>query len=43
MYDYGLKSGANGGKLLGAGVGGFFFFTCQKKIKNIQKKKKNTN
>ena len=38
MYDYGLKSGANGGKLLGAGGGGFFFFTCQKKSQNIQKK-----
>ena len=39
MYDYGLKSGANGGKLLGAGGGGFFFFTCQKKNHKIFKKK----
>ena len=38
MYDYGLKSGANGGKLLGAGGGGFFLFYVPKKSQNIQKK-----
>ena len=39
MYDYGLKSGANGGKLLGAGGGGFFLFYVQKKNQKIFKKK----
>ena len=39
MYDYGLKSGANGGKLLGAGGGGFFLFYVPKKNQKIFKKK----
>ena len=41
LYNYALESGADGGKLLGAGGGGFFVFYVkrnnQKKfIKNIQ-------
>ena len=39
MYDYGLKSGANGGKLLGAGGGGFFLFYVPKKNQKKFKKK----
>ncbi len=31
MYDAGLKNGALGGKLLGAGGGGFLLFYCPKK------------
>lgn len=38
MYDYGLKSGASGGKLLGAGGGGFFLFYVPKKNHKIFKK-----
>ena len=38
MYDFGLKSGANGGKLLGAGGGGFFLFYVPKKIIKCLKK-----
>jgi D-glycero-alpha-D-manno-heptose-7-phosphate kinase len=30
IYDTGLKNGAEGGKLLGAGGGGFFLFYCEK-------------
>jgi D-glycero-alpha-D-manno-heptose-7-phosphate kinase len=30
IYNTGLKSGAEGGKLLGAGGGGFFLFYCEK-------------
>ena len=40
IYDYALRNGALGGKLLGAGSGGFiFFFTNDKKylIKKLQK------
>ncbi len=39
MYDYALKSGASGGKLLGAGGGGFFLFYV-KKSEQIKFKKK---
>ena len=31
IYDIALKNGAIGGKLLGAGAGGFFLFYCDKK------------
>ena len=35
LYDFGLKSGAIGGKILGAGGGGFFIFLSKnKKEKN---------
>ena len=30
LYDLGLKNGASGGKLLGAGGGGFMLFYCEK-------------
>lgn len=39
MYDYALKSGASGGKLLGAGGGGFFLFYVPKKNHKLFKKK----
>ena len=31
LYNFGLKNGALGGKLLGAGSGGFLFFFCKSK------------
>ena len=34
IYEYGMKSGAKGGKLLGAGGSGFFFILCS----NFEKK-----
>ena len=38
IYELGLKNGASGGKLLGAGGGGFILFYCeeryQKKLRN---------
>ncbi|MBN1116451.1 MAG: GHMP kinase [Bacteroidales bacterium] len=34
IYDAGLKSGATGGKLLGAGGGGFMLFYCEKSKQN---------
>lgn len=44
LYDFGLKSGATGGKLLGAGGGGFFLFYVPKVSQNFflnkMKKKK---
>jgi len=36
LYEYGIKNGAEGGKLLGSGAGGFFLFVC----KNAENKKK---
>ena len=33
LYDYGINSGAIGGKLLGAGGGGFILFFVDKKNK----------
>ncbi len=39
MYDYALKSGASGGKLLGAGGGGFFLFYVPQKNHQFFKKK----
>ena len=36
LYDYCIKNGAEGGKLLGSGAGGFFLFVC----KNSESKKK---
>lgn len=30
MYDFGISSGSSGGKLLGAGGGGFILFYCEK-------------
>jgi D-glycero-alpha-D-manno-heptose-7-phosphate kinase len=39
LYDYGIQNGANGGKLLGAGGGGFILFYVPKKNqKNFKKK-----
>ena len=38
LYKKGIKSGALGGKLLGAGGGGFMLFIVQGKIKNFMKK-----
>ena len=39
IYNIGLKAGAIGGKLLGAGAGGFIlFYVKQKNIPNVKKK-----
>jgi len=32
LYQLGLKNGASGGKLLGAGGGGFILFYCPKEL-----------
>ena len=42
LYDGALKNGAIGGKLVGAGGGGFLLFYCNNKqrLKNYFKKKK---
>jgi D-glycero-alpha-D-manno-heptose-7-phosphate kinase len=37
-YEKALKAGAVGGKLLGAGGGGFFLFYCEPKYQNKVKK-----
>jgi D-glycero-alpha-D-manno-heptose-7-phosphate kinase len=34
LYEYAIKNGALGGKLLGAGGGGFFLFYIKKEMKN---------
>ena len=34
IYETGLKNGASGGKLLGAGGGGFILFYCEKKYQH---------
>ena len=39
IYHTAITNGAYGGKLLGAGGGGFFYFLCDKYKKNIIKKK----
>ena len=39
IYKIGINNGAYGGKLLGAGGGGFVLFICNKKTKKILKKK----
>jgi len=42
IYNIGMKNGAYGGKLLGAGMGGFLLFICnQDAKKRIKKKLKN--
>ena len=33
IYDEAMKAGALGGKLIGAGGGGYFLFYCKKKTK----------
>jgi D-glycero-alpha-D-manno-heptose-7-phosphate kinase len=39
LYELGIKSGAKGGKLLGAGAGGFILFYCeQRKQQNLRNK-----
>ena len=38
-YEIALSSGAKGGKLLGAGGGGFLLFYCEKKNQDILSKK----
>lgn len=43
IYHFGLKSGATGGKLLGAGGGGFTLFYCPSKFQNKFLKKMNEN
>jgi len=41
MYDYAMENGASGGKLLGAGGGGFLLFYCEKyKQKQLMEKMK---
>ena len=38
IYETAIKNGADGGKLLGAGGGGFFLFYCEKeKQKKLRK------
>jgi len=37
-YDYALKNGAIGGKIMGAGGGGFFLFYCDKNKNNFADK-----
>ena len=39
IYDIGMKNGAYGGKLLGAGNGGFFLFICNPRAKKKLKQK----
>jgi D-glycero-alpha-D-manno-heptose-7-phosphate kinase len=42
IYDIGMKSGARGGKLLGAGGSGFILFFCDEQAKrNIRKELSN--
>ena len=42
IYEIGIENGAYGGKLLGAGNGGFVLFICNLSSKNkIKKKLKN--
>jgi len=43
LYEKGIKAGASGGKLLGAGAGGFILFYVKNKYKKIflNKMKKN--
>ena len=36
IYDLGIKSGAMGGKLVGAGGGGFFLFYCENKKEELR-------
>ena len=44
IYDHVIKQGAYGGKILGAGGGGFFLFICNEKDKKkIQSKLKKNN
>ena len=38
IYEKGLKAGADGGKLLGAGAGGFILFYCKKEEQEKFKK-----
>jgi len=37
-YNYALKNGAIGGKIMGAGGGGFFLFYCDKNKNNFADK-----
>ena len=39
LYNYGIKNGAIGGKVLGAGGGGFLLFVCREGEKNNLVKK----
>ena len=41
MYEYVMKNGALGGKLLGAGGGGFFLFYMKNELKKRFLKKNN--
>ena len=45
MYDYVIQQGALGGKLLGAGGGGFFLFYMRNELKEsfLKKNKKLVN
>jgi len=36
-YKIGMKNGAKGGKIMGAGGGGFFMFYCENNKKNLRK------
>ena len=40
IYDMAIKSGADGGKISGAGGGGFFIFYCNKNHEKVRKSMK---
>ena len=40
LYNYGIKSGAYGGKIIGAGGGGYIMFVLDSKKKFYQKVQK---
>ena len=39
IYDIAINTGVYGGKLVGAGAGGFLMFVCDQKVKDKIKKK----
>ena len=43
LYNYGIKSGAYGGKIIGAGGGGYIMFVLDSQKKNFIKKFKKFN
>ena len=43
LYEKGIKAGASGGKLLGAGAGGFILFYVKNKYKKTFLSKMKTN
>ena len=41
IYDAACRAGSKGGKILGAGGGGYFLFVVEKKSKKVKKALKN--